>query len=95
MSEPQGIFDDEDENEWFCANVANGCVWPSVDENGFRIRFLHLRDDVAEWLKEHVGVKTSMREIGVWRHDIPLLALDTNFYFKDPNKALLFKLTWG
>jgi len=90
-----GVFDDEDENGWFCANIANQCVWSIVDENGFRIKSLHLREDVLSWLIEHVGPKNTMREIGMWRNDIPLLVTDTNFYFKDPNKALLFKLTWG
>lgn len=56
-----------------------------------------LREDVLEWLKEHVG-------FGHQQHPYPMV--DKGLYwgmccqtpqltFADPAKALLFKLTWG
>lgn len=54
-----------------------------------------MTDECLAWMEEHVGVKASVRQIGDWSKTIPLTGDFTLFYIKDPEKALLFKLTWG
>lgn len=88
------IFDDD--ARWTEAIVSNRRVWPHVTEEGYRGKGVALREDTIAWLEEHVGPRSNMRQIGVWRSTIPLgKTLETCFYFKDADKAVLFKLTWG
>lgn len=86
------IFEDMD--NWVGCEVRNAAVWNKVNAEGLRMNF-DLRPDVQSWLVERLGGKMSMRHIGVWTHDIPILSKTTIFSFKDENEAILFKLTWG
>lgn len=94
----EGVFDDEDENGWTRVEISNWKFWDRVSAkeslHALRIGF-DVKEDLLEWMAEHVGPKVTMRQLGVWRHDIPIAAVTTNVFFKDHNKALLFKLTWG
>lgn len=71
----------------------------------------NVRQDVLEWLREMCGTgcekwyQSFMIEMDgkftwQWVHDYfphgsPRRSHEHAFYFRDPNKALLFKLTWG
>lgn len=86
------IFEGVD--DWAECEVRNEAVWSEVTKDNLRVGF-DLRPDVQEWLVDRLGGKMSMRHIGVWTHDIPILNKSTIFSFKDKDEAILFKLTWG
>lgn len=57
------------------------------------------KPEIKKWLGENVGQKHlffSGESYGEWHNDLPLS--DTKFmtfYFRQPDKAMLFKLTWA
>ena len=94
----EGVFDDEEETGWTRVEIDNWKFWAQVSSKESRHALrcgFDLKEGLLAWMDEHVGPKVTMRQFGVWRNDIPISAVTTNVYFKDHNKAILFKLTWG
>jgi hypothetical protein len=55
------------------------------------------RPEIREWLDANVGHKYHYKRdenLASWYHDIPLYAEHVFIYFKNPDHAMLFKLTW-
>lgn len=84
----------KDTTDWFEAIVTNSQVW-SVYPSGVARTQLGLNEDVMFWLRQNVGLKDTMRQMGVWTNTIPIMSPTTSFFFEDRDKAVLFKLTWG
>ena len=70
-------------------NAESVMVGITVDDNSHAMKIA-----VWDWLIENVGPKKTIRQDGVWTHANQLNGTYL-FRFQDPEKALLFKLTWG
>jgi hypothetical protein len=74
--------------DWPCVDVPNA-VWENRTE-------FKLTDEVLDWLAEKAGEKQTIRHLdGNWRNSVPIASETTTFYFRDPNVAMLFRLTFG
>lgn len=83
-----GIWDD-----WIECIIDNKRIWACTDD-GFR-KNLEVNPDVVEWLEVNVGPRHTIRQMGTWRYSVPITDKFTLFWFEDPDKATIFKLTWG
>jgi hypothetical protein len=62
------------------------------------LRLFELKEVVETWLLDTVGPKarfTKLNDQGSWHHTIPISHDKVTFFFKDPNHAMLFKLTFA
>lgn len=79
---------DWDLEEWTSVDVPNR-VWENRTE-------FKLTDEVLTWLASHAGEKQTIRYLeGNWRNTIPISIDCTTFYFRDPQVAMMFKLTFS
>jgi hypothetical protein len=56
------------------------------------------RAEIRKWLEDNIGEKARFftnGPTGDWHHDLPLSASTMTFYFRNPDQAVLFKLTWA
>jgi hypothetical protein len=56
-----------------------------------------LRPEIKDWLDRNVGHKCHFvndEALGDWFHDYPMLSDHVFIFFKNPDHAMLFKLTW-
>lgn len=54
--------------------------------------------EIRRWLEANVGEKARFftnGPTGEWHHDVPISRDWITFYFRKPDKAMLFKLTWA
>ena len=57
-----------------------------------------IKVELGEWLTRNVGPRASYKDqyaSGNWHHDVPMACSYMTFYFRNPDQAMLFKLTWA